>query len=194
MCTQALCAAKELRLRNRSIRLVGPDDPFEEYDFILAFSFERIDKDLASRLAKFVEDGGIVAVTARTGILNRGTALGRQFMRSLFGIDVVTFVTLEVGQMNIRSGHGHFRVGNCYEVIDCLDAEVLCSWGGFRNRVEGVSDAAVTCRDHGFGRALYIGTCICAENVSPLLDIILNRDVRLAGPTVPRRGSVPIQS
>ncbi|MFC5468169.1 beta-galactosidase [Cohnella suwonensis] len=161
--------------------ILHPDsDSFEQYDLILVPTLYAASDELLSRLNLYVENGGHIVYTFKSGFANGHvkvrTDVQPGFISKVCGVQYSQFVepnsvSLKGDLLGVDAEHS--GVNFWMELLTPTTAEVLAwydhpHWGAY---------AAITENHYGRGTAIYIGCLISAE----VMGKVLERVCRSAG-------------
>lgn len=161
--------------------LVSPDDDLAGLRLYLVPSIAAADPAWAPRFAAWVEAGGTLVLTARTGHHDRRNRCLDMPLPGAFR-DLAGVTVAEVGKRNhpaqrplaLRWGAIEAEAGPWYELLEPdAGTEVVATWAG--RHLDGLP--AATCRTLGRGRVIYLG----AMPVAPLISAVLPAITRIAG-------------
>ena len=164
---------------------VNPEDSFASFKLIVLAGVPILSNDLVRRITTFVEMGGTLLVTSRSGIKDgNGNLLAEPApgpLAALCGIRVREFTRVNhpdlspnVILLSAAAGGAAGRPGGEQpalrqnEWIECLEpttAEILGTW----EDMPYAGCAGLTLNRVGMGRVIYLGTLPSATNVRPLL-------------------------
>jgi len=174
---QAEIAFGEFRRRRLATGLVDARDRFDGLKLIVLPSLPLIDDELAGRLRRFVEAGGVLVVTARSATRDRNNHVLADTppgpLADLCGVRVAEFGPLASGEMTIDLDGEAVPSGPGYEVLEPASAtESLATW---RPANDGAPHAAAGCpaiTHHrvGDGSVIYLGTYFDDTNATALLE------------------------
>ncbi len=110
------------------------------------------------KLHRFVEEGGILLMTARSAVKDAHNACIMEAlpagMTDLFGAAVTEYDTLGWAQSSISMGGKQYRISQWCDLLECRTARPLAVYEeGFY-----AGTPAATCNTFGKGRAYYLGT------------------------------------
>ena len=182
-----------LFINNFSVGCVDVNDDMSDFKVLIFPSFGIVPDELAKKLEKFTSNGGLLIITARTGIKNMNnvviTSPPPGNLRELTGIEII-----ETGRVNDRENDSNLMIFNnsrlkqnkkltCdtalwYEVIDPVDAEELASWT--RSYINKKPAASI--KNYGKGNAIYIGTYLDQVNATTLIPLI--KDLKGVNPLI----------
>jgi len=152
-------AASEQR---HNIDFVSPTADLSRYRLVFAPQLSLMDRDLASRLQKFVENGGTLVMSAHSAIKDRDNAFTMATipvgLTNVFGAELDSFQTYPPpsGTNNsVRFDDGNaVPVSVFAETLRPTTARVIAHWAG-----DFLKDSpAVTEQPFGKGRAVYYGS------------------------------------
>lgn len=159
--------------RNKAVGFVHPEDDFTGLRLIVVPHFVTVENGLVDRLHRWVEQGGILVVGARTGTRDAynhvlpSTPPGP--LAEMLGVSVAEWgaVSSYVNQIVLEGG-ADVPLWSWYEVLEPQGAEVVGTWedGHYRGQ------PAVTVNRVGRGAAYYVGTYLGEALVHGLLDRI----------------------
>ena len=168
-----------------AVGYVNPFDSFSSFKLLVVAGLPSLSAELANRLATYVEMGGTLLVTARSGVQDEYGRLlptpGPGYLRDLCGIQVGEYTRVNHPELFPNSivlvpPGGAENVPPSLALpslpqqdwLECLDpsgAEVLGTWDGYP--YEGRN--ALTLNRTGLGKTIYLGTMPSAANLHPLL-------------------------
>ncbi|HEM47670.1 MAG TPA: beta-galactosidase, partial [Alphaproteobacteria bacterium] len=134
------------------------------YKLVILPALNLVSRDLASRLADYVQAGGTLVVTARSGFKDdAGQVPGRPpgHLAELLGIAVVEFDSLPPHRPNqvrfVGGGGGPIEVTHWFEVVSVHNTRPQAQPVAIYESDYYAGEAAATMRDVGSGRAIYVG-------------------------------------
>jgi len=178
---QAQVAYGELWRRHLPCGLVHAADSFEGLELLVLPSLPMMDDDLAGRLRAFVEGGGVLLVTARSAIKDRGNRVIAEtppgLLSELCGVTVEEFGRLDEGELGFRLGGITVPSGRGYEILRPGGAEIAATWDapGDGSPHAAAGQAAVTVHDFGVGAAICVGTYLGEGNAAAVMDLAVSR-------------------
>jgi beta-galactosidase len=155
---QALYRA--LHRRNLAIDVVAPSADLSRYDLVVAPSLYVLTAETAESLERFVDAGGTLLVTLRTGVKDDANAVVELPLPGLLarvcGVVVEDYDSLPAGRSNALEYAGvEGAAGSAWcDILTPRGAEVVARYG--EDHYAG--EAAITMNVFGQGRALYLGT------------------------------------
>jgi beta-galactosidase len=177
---QAGSALKEFWRRHLPCGFVQPQDSFDGLKLLVVPSMLMMDAALADKLALFVEGGGVLVVTARTGTKNRDNQVIAQtapgLLAELCGVEVVEFGAVDAGVMTIElGGSAEMPGGPIYEILRLRGAQSIGRWSlpADFGPHSAAGEVAMSLNRVGAGAAIYLGTFTGAENASAFYDLAL---------------------
>jgi beta-galactosidase len=172
--------------RNIGVNIVPPEADLSAYRLVVAPLLYVLDEPLAARLTQYVEAGGTLLLTCRTGVMDMDNMIVNErlpgLLRELCGIVVDEYDSLEDGRRVPVTGTGDLEgaSGNAYawaDVVSLQDAASLMCYAG-----EYYADTpAVTVNARGQGRVVYLGTVL----EEPALDTLIGHVCTGAGVAAP---------
>ncbi|MBD3241062.1 MAG: cellulase family glycosylhydrolase [Chitinivibrionales bacterium] len=171
----------ELLRRHLPAGFVDARDSFEGLQMIIVPSFELIDSELASRLRRFVRDGGTLVATARTATRDRDNRVLAHTppgpLAGVFGLTVEEFGKLDTPLLQLQAGVYNIPAGNAYEILNLQTAQPLAVWGVAEDGGPHAAPMrpAAAMNVLGDGRAVYVGTYVTDENAHLLADLLLKQ-------------------
>jgi beta-galactosidase len=169
----------ELWRRHLPAGYVCAADSFDGLSLLFVPSFAVMDEDLASRLRAFVERGGVLVVTARSGTRDRNNRVIAQtppgLLAELCGVTVEEFGRLNTPLLRLHAGEIDIPPGAAYEQIRLNGAQPLAVWSVCADGGPHAAalQPAIAAREVGRGKAIYVGTFVDGENAHMLLDVLL---------------------
>lgn len=170
----------EMVNRHLPAGMVYPQDIFDGLSVIYIPSFVMMDEELAAKLEAFVRNGGTVVATARTATRDRRNQVIPQtppgLLTNLFGATVEEFGKLNSPTLDVITAKGKLPAGSAYEILKTGTAKAMAHWGNHADAGPHTAPGhpAITVNRLVKGAAIYIGTYLSNDNVSALLDIVLN--------------------
>jgi beta-galactosidase len=149
--------------RHISIDVVSPETDLSGYKLVIAPALYVLPKAVAESLERYVQAGGMLVLTQRSGVKDESNAIVNLafpgLLRELCGMEVEEVDSLSAGSKNqikfTHPGLGHTRpeVGVLCEVLRPVGAKVLAEYCGdfYADR------AAITQNAFGAGQVVYIG-------------------------------------
>lgn len=183
---QALYRA--LHRRGVTVDVVAPDADLSPYRVVVAPNLYVLSQATASSLERFVEAGGALLVTTRSGVKDEGNAIVERalpgLLTDLCGVVVDEYDSLPTDVSNpivLSEGAAPEAAGGVWcDVLHATTAQVLGRYGSDHY----AGRAALTVNAFGSGHALYLGTV----GNEPLVDAVIERLLALGGvPHGPRR-------
>lgn len=168
-----------LRGRGATVDIVSPKgglDTLDGYDALVAPALYLVDDELAAALDRYVEGGGSLLTTMRTGEKDRSDKLRSQLAPG--PLAATTGLTVDQHEtVNDRFDRRVTYRGETYdyrtwaEWLDVADAAV----DGEHVAGVGVDRPAITLREHGSGSCAYVGVWPSAPLADALVVDLLNR-------------------
>jgi beta-galactosidase len=192
---------RRLWQRHLPCGLVDAQDSLAGLQVVIAPSLPLMDEELSGKLRQFVEDGGLLIVTARTAVRNRnnhawpGTPPG--LLADWCGAKVAEFGKIEPGAMSLALGGVELPAGAGYEILE--PAGGSAALGGWLAPQDGSPSAAAgepaaTLHHLGRGKVLYIGTYLSDAQGARLVDAALDVVGYRAEPLAQASELVEVQS
>ncbi len=150
-----------LHSANIGVDVVSPDADLSRYKVVVAPALYVLPPETAEALAAFVEAGGLLITTARSGVKDQSNAVVNMPLPGLLaqvcGVEVDEYDSLPAGMTVPVLFEGTNAVhpsGPWCDVLEPTTAYVLARYDGeyYKGR------AAITVNRHGKGRAIYVGT------------------------------------
>src|SRR5260370_875594 len=152
--------------------MIAPSAALDNYRLVVAPNLYVIDSQLAEHLARFVADGGVLVLAPRCAIKDRSNAIAERplpaYLDGLTGVCMVDYRSLHPYETAAIEGADMPLVGRFsgwYEQLKVRDADVVARYvsGSF------AGSAAITARQHGRGRVLYLAGTGDQETVDQVL-------------------------
>lgn len=168
-----------------SVDIVEPSADLASYRLVVAPALHLLTDDIAARLERFVQSGGVLVLTPRTGVKDESNAIVNQrlpgLLAELCGAQVQEYDSLAPDMQNeiefttpaISSNRFNVRVW-C-DILQCEGAEAIARY----TQDYYVGKPAVTLHHHGKGKVLYLGT-IGDDSLYETLTGWLLREARVA--------------
>lgn len=141
------------------VDLIGEDEDFSKYPFLVAPSYELIDSALVTRWTEYVKAGGNLILTCRTGQKNREDKLWEALfaapIHDLVGIDTLFYDQLpDNRQAHVDFNGKSYQWNNWGDVLSVRKG--VDSWGTYADQFYK-GKTAVAHRHLGKGTVTYIG-------------------------------------
>ncbi len=149
-----------LHARNLAVDVVAPNADLSRYDLVVVPSLYVLTPETAEHLERFVEAGGTLLVTPRTGVKDDANAVVERplpgLLARLCGVIVEDYDSLPAGKSNTLEYPGvEGAAGSAWcDILTPRGAEVVAHYG--EDHYAG--QAAITMNAFGRGKALYLGT------------------------------------
>ncbi len=163
-----------------NVKFVSRNGDFEQLDLLIIPVMPMVDEFLESKLKEFVQAGGTLVGTFRTGIkdfdniVTDKTLPGR--LSDLFGVEVSEFTPLadepEVTLAFPAEGANSYRAENWVDCIDPGEAETIAEYSGGWPGEKGYS--GITKNEYGDGVAFYVGLSAESEFYGDLTSYLLD--------------------
>jgi beta-galactosidase len=155
---------KALHARNIGVDIVPPGADLSQYRLVIAPALYILPDETADSLRSFVQNGGTLIATARSGVKDEANAIVNQYLPGLLadicGVEVDEYdvqpadatVPLELTFPDQEIQTAQSRLW--FDVLRTTTAQTLATYQG-----EYFSGApAITLNHHGQGKAIYVGT------------------------------------
>lgn len=144
---------------NCPVDFLSEKSDFEKYKTLIAPAYSLIDSDLVKKWTKYVENGGNLILTCRTGIKNKNVHLWEakwaKPIYNLIGAELEFFdMLLEDGKGQVSFQNQTFDWNNWADVLTPLSGTQV--WGEYKNQFYA-GKTAITQRKLGKGTVTYIG-------------------------------------
>ena len=147
------------------IEIVSPEDDLSTYKLVIAPALHLISEDLAEKLKQYVQAGGILVVTPRTGVKDEANAVVNMplpgLLAELCGVEVEEYDSLASGMSNELKfmlpelvSNSPVSVGVWCDVLKPITATVIACY----SKDYYAGKPAVTLNQFGQGRVIYVGT------------------------------------
>jgi beta-galactosidase len=171
-------AAQEMKF---NLDIIGIRADFRPYKIIFAPNLVMVDEELAAKIRRFVEDGGVFIMGAHSAVKDRDNAMTNQTipimgLSKLFGVELESFQTYQP-QSGVPTREGFYLppageknslkfvqgasvpVNYFAEILRVNGAQILATWE--RDYLQG----APACAENrvGKGKAVYYGSLLNAE-------------------------------
>jgi beta-galactosidase len=171
-------AAQEMKF---NLDIIGTRADFRRYKIIFAPNLVMMDEELASRIKRFVEEGGTFIMAAHSAVKDRDNAMTNQTipilgLSKLFGVELESFHTYQpetraltrdglylppAGEKNSLKFDGGTSIPVNYfaETLELKGAQALATWE--HDHLQGTP--ACTEQRAGKGKAVYYGSLLNTE-------------------------------
>lgn len=157
-------------------------DSFDGLKLLVLPSMLMMDAMLADKLKAFVENGGVLVVTARSSTKDRNNHVISQtppgLIAQLCGVTVEEFGLLEPGAFKIDlGGPNSTTCGQAYEVLALRGAQSLGRWSPPADfgPSAAAGEVAISINRVGSGAAIYVGTYLTAQNAQAIMNIAISQ-------------------
>ncbi len=166
-----------LHERNIGVDFVNHDDDLSQYKLLIAPLLYMVYPDLAARLARFVEDGGVLITTFRSGLKDwNNIATDKPLpgeLAYLLGIEISDYDSFYGDKVGVRLElNGELSEGSADTWCDVITPQSAKRLAAYTSEYYS-HEAAVTENRVGKGRAIYIGTRLDSNLRSKLIDYAL---------------------
>ncbi len=156
---------RALHQRQISVDIIAPTDDLSAYTLVIAPALYVLPDAVAGRLKTFVENGGTLVVTPRTGVKDEANAVVNMPLPGLLaevcGVEVAEYDSLSPTMRNAVefvlpefSGQPPVATGVWCDVLKPTSAEVVARY--CQDYYAG--QPAITVNRYGSGQAVYVGT------------------------------------
>jgi len=167
-----------LREFGAGVDFISPEADFSRYKLIVAPLLFLMDPALARRLKTYVEKGGVLVGTFRSGVKDSNNVAADLplpgLLADIFGISIIEYDSMKPGLSNsvvVDETHLRTTARIWADVIEPGTASVLARYTGDFYAGKG----AVTVNTLGSGRAYYIGTALEPEFYAEFFKAILDQ-------------------
>ncbi len=155
-----------LREKNIGVEIISPADDLTDYKLVIVPALYIVNEVLADKLRVYVEQGGTVIFTARSGVKDEANAVVNMplpgLLAELCGIEVEEYDSLPTGVVNPLefvhpklSKNGVSGAASIWcEVLTPQSAEVVATY----TQAYYAGQPAITINKIGQGKAIYVGT------------------------------------
>jgi beta-galactosidase len=148
-----------------NVDVLFPFSDFSAYKIIVAPSLFVVDKTLAAKLTAFVQAGGTLLLSYRSGVKNEYNVVTQQTLPGPFIELVGAAIHLYDPQVDqeqsvVGPGYSRFPAQVWFDVLEPITAQVLATYG----KGSYAGKAAATVNTYGNGTVIYVGT----ESTSPV--------------------------
>lgn len=146
------------------------DVDFSKYKVVFMVAFNVVNDDIMNKVDNYVQNGGNVVFTFRSGTRNWNNNMTTRtlpgYFKDMSGIEVYEFDSLSNGHKVLLNSEVLKSEAHMWcDVIEPVSAEVIARYGS-----EFYKDkAAITVNKHGEGRVFYVG---CHMDDSGLMDLV----------------------
>jgi beta-galactosidase len=176
---QFLGLYRALYKRHMAVDVVPPDADLSKYKIVIVPSLYVLTEETATSLERFVQNGGTLLITPRTGVKDESNTVVNQALPGLIsrlcGVIVEDYDSLPADLTNplefdsVASEGAHGRAW-C-DILAAEEAEVVARYG--ENHYAG--KPAVTVNTFGQGKAVYVGTMGNEALYETLADLLLTQ-------------------
>jgi beta-galactosidase len=150
---------RALKSMTAPVEVIPEDKDFSRYPYVVAPSYQLIDKDLVARFTKYAENGGTLILTCRTGQKDRRGQIWESLWAApiydLIGAAIPKYDVLPQGRDGqVTAGGKAYAWGSWADIlVPRPGTETLASYADQFYK----GSAAATRRQLGKGRVIYIG-------------------------------------
>jgi beta-galactosidase len=175
--TDLFRAAQQMKF---NLDIIGTQADFGRYKIIFAPNLVMMDEGLATKIKRFVEDGGTFIMAALSAVKDRDNAMTNQTipilgLSNLFGVELESFQTYQPQTAAVRDGFSvnassegnslkftgstSIPVNYFAEILKVSGAQILATWE--RDHLQDTPACAE--KRAGKGKAVYYGSLLNAE-------------------------------
>jgi beta-galactosidase len=170
------------RRRAVNVDVVFPQDGFSGYKVIVAPSLFVVDPQLVRKLTDFVNDGGLLILSYRSGVKDEHNVFTTETLPGplshLAGIAIHDYDPQTTqSQKIVMNGSATYPADVWFDILTPRTARVLATYGG--NFYKG--KPAITINRHGRGTVIYVGT---ESPSAKLYDALVTLAARQSGLTL----------
>jgi beta-galactosidase len=167
---------RPLAVRNISTDIISADAPLDGYKLVIAPALLMLNETRTDQLINFVENGGHLVLTVRTGMKDDYNALlpMRQpgLLAEMAGVEVEDYYAL-LDPVPVTgegfSGESHLWA-ECLKIRDEAGTKIIARYGKSNGWLDG--QTAVTSHSYGKGYVYYVGAYLDESSQQKLLDHI----------------------
>jgi beta-galactosidase len=152
---------------------MDPRGDLSGYKLVIAPRLYCVDAAVAENLSRFVESGGLLCLTARSGVVDEYNVIFEEPapgpLSQIAGVEVDDYGSLDEVlplRTKLDGPEGLQEATIWADEIKVTSAEVLATYG--QGWLEGVP--AITINAHGKGQVVYIGTALRGDTLTAFLD------------------------
>lgn len=170
-------AFRELWKRHLPCGLVDALDSFDGLELIVMPSMPLMDEQLAGKLRHFVQQGGVLVVTARTATRDFNNQVVSVtppwLLAEICGATVEEFGRIEPGWCGMTLSGKNVAAEAGYEILKPTTAQAVATWNAVQGHAPFAGEGlpAVTVHKFGKGVAIYVGTFLSDENIADVIDL-----------------------
>lgn len=164
-----------LRSNNIGVDIISDIEMLENYKLVICPRMMIVDEVMANKLKEFAGNGGILIISARSGIKDKNNHYYREsfpgMLRDLAGIVIEDFTVLpDDYEQGIDFGNKVVKPEQFVEMIRTETAESLATYT--KRYYKGVP--AVTENSYGKGKVVYYGSFFNEESFSKVINLYTN--------------------
>jgi beta-galactosidase len=171
---------KALYQQNQPVDVISATAPLDGYTLVIAPALHVVTEEIAANLRRYVEQGGTLIVTPRTGVKDEVNAVVNVplpgLLARLCGVEILDYEAMSLSdRRTIRMCNGEQTlVGRSWcDVLEPTTAETLAVYAdGYY-----VGKAAVTRNHHGKGQVITVGTFADTAFYQALLPLLSDIDM-----------------
>ena len=174
---------RELTRRRIPVDIVWPDSDLAGYRLLVLPHFKLVDKPLVKKVEAFVRAGGVLVLSAQSGLADKRLHVVEMPLPGLFaklaGVDIRDWSTFSAGRaspndaqrINARLDDGRVvPLGTFVERVEPTKARPVAAWSTTDSLLAGSS--AITVNAVGQGRVYYIGGYLHEDGAAAMLDYL----------------------
>jgi beta-galactosidase len=165
--------------RNVQVNVVAPTGDLSNYKIVIAPALHVLSEVAAKNLVKFVNEGGLLVITPRSGVKDEFNAVINQglpgLLAELCGVEIEEYVSLPIGiDGEIKFSIPGFaspslKTGVWCDVLKPDGAQVIATYQ--QDYLQG--KPAITLNQFGDGKVVYLGTFVEVAFLGTLVDWLL---------------------
>lgn len=160
-----------------NLDVTGVESDFSKYKLVMMPAFNLVTEEIAAKCEAYVENGGALILTFRSGTRTWNNQMTTLTVPGLFkqlaGVELEEFDSVNFGRtVRIQGAFGQGTASIWCDVLKTVGAKTIASYGNHYY----AGEAAVTVNTYGTGRVYYVGCDLDQLALGSLMELIVKEE------------------
>lgn len=160
-----------------NLDVTGVESDFSKYKLVMMPAFNLVTEEIAAKCEAYVENGGALILTFRSGTRTWNNQMTTLTVPGLFkqlaGVELEEFDSVNFGRtVRIQGAFGQGTASIWCDVLKTVGAKTIASYGNHYY----AGEAAVTVNTYGKGRVYYVGCDLDQLALGSLMELIVKEE------------------